>query len=214
MLTHVPLARVHMCVMILERLSLLSHLWVPWVLFLKIPIVTAAVAYDDPITYKTFVLFFPQSLYIDNMEHNLLCCEQLQHNQVQINETPLIHIQPEDRHISDHSILVETPTGETLHIPLELDGTTSFFHTRIPTKQELDDDTLAVHVYMTSDMKWDPQSDQHHMHEAAIHSSLTDPPATEKTRTIYAYQTITSPQRICQPRFPMTNGFCDFCQCN
>jgi hypothetical protein len=54
-------------------------------------------------------------------------------------------------------------------------------------KQELDDDTLAVHVYMTSDMKWDPQSDQHHMHEAAIHSSLTDPPATEKTRTIYAY---------------------------
>jgi hypothetical protein len=129
----------------------------------QIPIVTAAVAYDDPITYKTFVLFFPQSLYIDNMEHNLLCCEQLQHNQVQINETPLIHIRPEDRHVSDHSILVETPTGEILHIPLELDGTTSFFHTRIPTKQELDDDTLAVHVYMTSDMKWDPQSDQHHM---------------------------------------------------
>jgi hypothetical protein len=28
-------------------------------------------------------------------------------NQVQINETPLIHIWPEDRHISDHSILVE-----------------------------------------------------------------------------------------------------------
>ena len=32
------------------------------------------------------------------------------------------------------------------------------------------------------------------MHEASICASLTDPLATEKSRTIYAYQTITAPQ--------------------
>jgi hypothetical protein len=31
----------------------------------KVPIVTAAVAYDDPATYQTYVLFYHQSLYFN-----------------------------------------------------------------------------------------------------------------------------------------------------
>ena len=33
-----------------------------------VPIVTAAIAYDDPITYQTFILFFHQSLYFKKMD--------------------------------------------------------------------------------------------------------------------------------------------------
>jgi hypothetical protein len=39
------------------------------------PIVTAAVAYDDPATYQTYILFFHQALYFERLDkHFALCC--------------------------------------------------------------------------------------------------------------------------------------------
>ena len=34
----------------------------------KVPIVTAAVAYDDPDTYTTYILFFHQALYFEKLD--------------------------------------------------------------------------------------------------------------------------------------------------
>ena len=37
----------------------------------KVPICTMAVSYDCPATLQTYVLFFPQALYIKGMRTNL-----------------------------------------------------------------------------------------------------------------------------------------------
>ncbi len=58
----------------------------------KVPIVTVALAYDCPVTMTTYVLFFPQALYIKELDHHLLSTAQLRHNQIVVNETPLLHL--------------------------------------------------------------------------------------------------------------------------
>jgi hypothetical protein len=75
----------------------------------KVPIVTAAVAYDDPDTYTTYILFFHQSLYFNKLDKHLLCPSQMQCNQIIVNDVPLLHIPFNKRTHQDHSI-VSTPT--------------------------------------------------------------------------------------------------------
>ena len=101
----------------------------------NIPIVTAAVAYDDPDDFKTYVLFFHQALYVKSMNRHLLCPSQIRHNQVIVNDTPLQYIPQEERKPEHHSIV--TPLPKALKIPLQMAGTTSYFKTRKPTWDEV-----------------------------------------------------------------------------
>jgi len=142
----------------------------------NVKIVTAAVAYDCPATYQTYVLFFPQSLYFPTLQKHLLCPNQMRMNDVVVNDVPLIHLQPEQRHYHSHSIVAPTLTYETLHIPLELEGTTSSFLTRKPTLQEVQDSDNYTHVYMTSEALWDPFNDALASSEENIRRSLDPPP--------------------------------------
>ena len=142
----------------------------------EVPIVTAAVAYDDPVTFHTYILFFPQSLYFKNLDHNLLCPQQLRHFQVTVNETPLLYIPHDERKFTDHSIITNPPQPE-LHIPLELEGTVSYFKTRKPTREEVLDPYSTTHIYMTSDSPWEPSDISPGQNEASIRASLgTDSP--------------------------------------
>ena len=55
----------------------------------SVPIVTCAVAYDNPRTYSTVILVFNQSLYFgDRLAHNLICPQQLRMNGIEVNECP------------------------------------------------------------------------------------------------------------------------------
>ena len=56
----------------------------------QVKIVTAVVAYDCPATRNVFVLFFHQALHIPDLQKHLLCPNQLRHNQILINDTPLL----------------------------------------------------------------------------------------------------------------------------
>ena len=112
----------------------------------KVPIVTFAVAYDDPIQMKVFVLFFHQALYIQQLDHLLVCPAQLRLNGITVNDTPLSSIQPNQRTASEHSIIDEH-TG--LHVPLELNGVISFFHCRTPTELEVQSEDNATHGMST-----------------------------------------------------------------
>lgn len=135
----------------------------------SVPIITAAIAYDDPETFQTYILFFHQSLYFKNLNKHLLCPNQMRNNQVTVNDTPLLHIPPHLRQTTSHSILTEEPQ---MHIPLELDGTTSFFYCRKPTEDEITSNSRAIHVHMTSDMIWEPYDPSHGNGEAAIRAAL------------------------------------------
>jgi hypothetical protein len=81
----------------------------------NVPICTMAVAYDCPYSFNTYILFFPQSLYIKGMTTNLLSPFQLRAFGITVNETPLQHMEANQCTPNQHSIQV----GD-LHIPLEL----------------------------------------------------------------------------------------------
>ena len=81
----------------------------------------------------------------------------MRNNGIIVNDVPLQHLNPDDRHVHCHSIISEDPE---LHIPLSLEGTMSGFTVRKPTLEELEDvdPHNVTHVHMTSSELWDPQS--------------------------------------------------------
>ena len=116
------------------------------------PIITACVAYDDLKTHETYLLVFHQSIYINDMDTNLLCPFQLRSFDVVVNDIPLQHIPIPKRSHTDHSIITNDPQ---VQIPLSLDGVISYFNTRRPTIEEINDPSL-IRIQMTSDNVWDP----------------------------------------------------------
>jgi len=155
----------------------------------EVPIVTAAVAYDCPTTYNTYILFFHQSLHFPTLNKHLLCPNQLRDYQVTVNSTPLLYISHEDRKPIHHSIVVSSPD---LHIPLQLEGTTSAFPVRKPTDDEVRSDVDCIHVHMTSDSTWNPHSPEFAKDEAAIKQSLESMPC-ERGRSVQSTISTTSP---------------------
>ena len=98
----------------------------------KVPIVTAAVAYDDPRSGKVVVLIIHQALYFPEMQRCLMCPMQLRLNDVVINERPkFLTAHPTEK---DHAIVVED-----LLICLSINKVASYFDARTPTKKEYDE---------------------------------------------------------------------------
>jgi hypothetical protein len=153
----------------------------------KVPIVTAAIAYDCQLTYQTYILYFPQSLYIKDLKHHLLCPNQMQHHQIKIHDIPLKYIPSDQRTHEDHSIIAEDP--ERLHIPLKLDGTTSYFETRKPRQSEMQPDSDTIKIYMTSDSQWDPMDELNAHDEDAIRASFNNEAMCGRTYDISSIRT-------------------------
>jgi len=65
-------------------------------------IITAAIAYDDPEAWHTYILFYHHALYIPTMQRHLLNPNQMRANDVIVNETPLVLL-PYDLRISFYS---------------------------------------------------------------------------------------------------------------
>ena len=82
-----------------------------------IPIVKAAVAYDDPVTDETFVLIIGQALYFGDKIQDLLRA-----NGVVVDDIPR-HLSP--NFSSSHSIYFPE---EKIRIPLSLNGVISYFN--------------------------------------------------------------------------------------
>lgn len=137
----------------------------------NVRIVTAAVAYDCPSTFTTFVLFFPQSLYLPGMNHNLICPDQLRDFGIVVNDIPLLRISPNRRHVEHHSIVDRI---SNLHIPLRYDKPISYFICRKPTVSEVNDPVNTVHIQMTSEREWIPYEEAAQRDEELIRESLTN----------------------------------------
>ena len=131
-----------------------------------VPIVTAAVAYDCPSTYKTYVLIFHEVLHVPELEPNLVNPFQLRHQGIVVNDVPLFQLPAEQRSLESHSVISKE---DGLHIPLSLEGTMSGFTVRKPTTAEIQEGN-AIYVHMTSDMEWKP----HDGSVAAVEQALRD----------------------------------------
>ena len=141
----------------------------------KVKIITAAVAYDDPTTYQTYILFFNEALYIPSLKRHLLCPNQLRTNHITVNDTALIHTPRKQRNRYSHSIVAEAEeTFDEVHIPLRLEGqTTSYFMTRKPTQYEIDNtDKACIHVHMTPSAIWEPSDETISELESSLRASL------------------------------------------
>jgi hypothetical protein len=98
----------------------------------KVPIITAAIAYDDPKSGKVYILVIHQALYFPEMNRCLLCPMQMRLNDVVLNERPkFLTKHPTDL---DHAIVLEGLT-----ISLDIFNVASFFHGRTPTRKEYDE---------------------------------------------------------------------------
>ncbi|MEL6803179.1 MAG: hypothetical protein AAFO91_05255, partial [Bacteroidota bacterium] len=115
-----------------------------------VPVARCATAYDHPVTGRTVILDFPQILYLgDRLQDSLICPNQLRDNGLKVDETPA-----QFDWESLHSIVVPE---SSLTIPLSLQGTVSYFETRLPTALDLQS---FEWVRMTSCKPWDPHSDR------------------------------------------------------
>jgi hypothetical protein len=114
----------------------------------NVPIVRAALAYDDPSTGETLILILNQMLYFgDDLPHVLLNPNQLRSNGIVVDDIP--------RHLSDkssHSIKIEE---ERIEIPLLLKGIILYFNVRTPTVEEIEN---LPCIELTSSSEWDPHS--------------------------------------------------------
>ena len=163
----------------------------------NVPIVTVAVAYDCPITFVTYILFFHQVLHFKDLNDHLLCPAQLRYNGITVNDTPLRDLPPHQRTPDQHSILEHSPASP-LHIILKLQGTTSYFDTRTPTDSEIESEDTCVHKHMTMDTHWEPHNESFAQEEEILRASHmpADP-------TISAFHTVTKPEPILRDLHPL-----------
>jgi hypothetical protein len=114
--------------------------------FASIPIGIIATSWTDDGTGETFVLQFPESFYFgDRLPHSLLCPNQLRTHGVRVEDTPR-----QFDTLSSHLIVVEG-----LKIPLYLYGVISYFESRKPSEDELEN---CRRITLTSDSSWDPNA--------------------------------------------------------
>lgn len=137
-----------------------------WQAMEEIPIVKAALAYDDPMTGETFILMIGQALYFgDKLKDVLLNPIQMRANGVIVDDVPR-HLSP--NHSSTHSLFFP---DENLRIPLGLNGCISYFNIRKPTLQEIHTCTT---LSLTDDsLEWNPYSPSFAANEKAAGDSTT-----------------------------------------
>jgi Reverse transcriptase (RNA-dependent DNA polymerase) len=133
----------------------------------NIPLSTIAVAYDDPLTFGTYILIFNESLQIPGLNHYILCPSQMRDNDVLVNEVPLQYLPKHLQNETSYTIQVGPLT-----IPLTLHGIHSNFLTRLPSDYELAHPHLFPQVIMTADRVWEPHDPVFNMHESTLRTSL------------------------------------------
>ena len=136
-----------------------------------IDIVTAAVAYDCPTTFKTFILIFHECLYIPTLTTCLLNPNQMREQGITIHDVPLQHLEPSERTQLSHSIISDDPA---MQIPMTLRGIMSGFTVREPTWEEIQGTSSleVAFVHMTSSSPWDPTSSHYEHIEENLRNDL------------------------------------------
>jgi hypothetical protein len=119
----------------------------------KVPIVDAAIAYDDKYTGKTFILVMKNVLYVETMERNLIPPFILREAGLIVNDVPRIHCGEE---LNDEShCIIDRSTG--MKIRMFLRGIFSGFDSRELSQTEIDNCDDYELVMLTPDAsQWDP----------------------------------------------------------
>jgi hypothetical protein len=124
----------------------------------NVPIVTAAMAYDNPADCTTYILILGQAIYMgDKMQHSLICPNQLRARGLIVKDYPQ-HLSPRNRP-SSYSIY---EPNEDIRLPLSLKGVTLYFTTRTPTTYEIE---TCKRITLSDEQNWDPHSEEFQEHK-------------------------------------------------
>jgi hypothetical protein len=118
--------------------------------------VSGALAYDHPETGQVYHILINQAIEIPTLDHCLLCPFQCRVNDVIIHDTPKFLTQ--NPTVASHAITVPDPDkpGQLLHLPLALDGVTSYLPVRKPTADEFRSGNFARIELTSQHLTWDP----------------------------------------------------------
>lgn len=144
-----------------------------------VPIVTVAVAYDCPRTYQTYILIFHKALFIKQLNHHLLCPNQMRLAGTIVNDCPAQFLAAANRDPYTHSVV-----KDNVVIPLKMKGVLSYFNVRMPTDDEIFDTNNYVHIEMTSVSEWDPYDHRYEEDEDFIRTIDTDYVTTPSDRQL------------------------------
>ena len=133
----------------------------------KVDIVDVAMAYDDPITTRTFILIMRNALYIPSMGHNLIPPFIMREASLYVDETPKFQLA--DRASIDNHCVYDPESGLRIH--LQLNGIFSYFSTRpLTVDEQMHWEDYDV-VFLTPDgAMWDP----HSLHFAEEEAAMVD----------------------------------------
>jgi hypothetical protein len=133
----------------------------------NIPIVTAAMAYDDAVTGESYIVLFHQALYFgQHLKNILLNLNQIRVNGVQVEDAPKHLTQGK----SSHSIKFPQ---EDISIPLSMHGCLSYFTVRTPTEEEINQ--CLTLTATAENLEWNQYSDEFAQNEASYDGSLRIP---------------------------------------
>jgi hypothetical protein len=126
----------------------------------KVPVAKVGTAYDHPITGETYILIFGQALYLgDQLEHSLICPDQVRQNGVIIDDVPR-HLSHDAK--STHSLYFP---DEDVQLPLKLRGVISYLPTRYPSNHELDN---CHWLCVTGEDEWERYDEKFEEHEKLV----------------------------------------------
>ena len=120
----------------------------------ELPIVDAAVAFRCPIDGVIKILHFPDSLYCESLNHNLIPPFIMREAGFIVNDVPRIHCNPVTN--ESHCIVSQ---DRSLRIPLQLHGVFSYFDTFRPDVDHIQSAEAHEHYTMTpTGWTWNPNS--------------------------------------------------------
>jgi hypothetical protein len=115
-----------------------------------IPIVKAAVAYDNAITGETYIVKLNQALYFgDALTQILITPNQLQANGVDVYDAPRHSTKGKSPH------MIRFPQ-DSVQVPLVMKGIISYFPVRTPSQKEIDD--CLILEATAKNTEWEPSS--------------------------------------------------------
>ena len=122
---------------------------------LLVDVVDAVVVYDCPYSGVSFLMMIRNALYMKQMTVNLIPPFMMRLASIEINECPKFMARhPTEEH---HSIYFP---NDKKRIPLLLDGIISYFPTRIPTDDEIDE--IEIMLELTPNIpRWNPHDEKY-----------------------------------------------------
>ncbi|CAJ1959259.1 unnamed protein product, partial [Cylindrotheca closterium] len=125
----------------------------------QIPVVDAALLYQDRFSGEEHILVIRNALHVPSMANNLIPPFIMREHGIKVNDTAKIHTS--DPSSDDHAIVLDT----NVRIPLYLYGVFSYFSTRCPTEEELQS---TGSVYVLTPERFDPHESSYAQREGEI----------------------------------------------